>query len=69
MESQDKHNFEFLLEMDEEILNRWLASVPERYLDYVEDLLTSAEDRIDKFIMDNSAFKEANAAINKIMSL
>jgi hypothetical protein len=69
MESQDKDNFEFLLAMDEEVLYRWLASVPERYLDYIENLLTNAEDRVDTFIMDNSALKEANQIIDKIKSL
>jgi hypothetical protein len=58
MASQDKDNFEFLLAMDEEVLYRWLASVPERYLDYIEELLTVTEDRVDKFVMDNCSLKE-----------
>jgi hypothetical protein len=69
MASQDKDNFEFLLAMDEEVLYRWLASVPERYLDYIEELLTVTEDRVDKFVMDNCSLKEANSVINKIKLL
>lgn len=69
MASQDKDNFEFLLAMDEEVLYRWLASVPERYLDYIEELLTLSEDRVDKFVMDNSSLKEANSVIDKIKLL
>lgn len=69
MASQDKDNFEFLLAMDEEVLYRWLASVPERYLDYIEELLTVSEDRVDKFVMDNSSLKEANSVIDKIKLL
>lgn len=55
--------------MDEEVLYRWLASVPERYLDYIEELLTVSEDRVDKFVMDNSSLKEANSVIDKIKLL
>lgn len=66
MESQDENNFDFLITMGEAELYRWLASIPEEYLDYIEELLEKVEDRLDKFLLDNSSFKEANALIEKV---
>lgn len=66
MESQDENNFELLLTMGEADLYKWLASIPEEYLDYIEELLERVEDRLDAFLLDNSTLKEAKELIEKI---
>ena len=66
MESQDENNFELLLTMGEAELCRWLANIPEEYLDYIEELLDRVEDRLDAFLLDNSTLKEARELIEKI---
>lgn len=69
MEGQDENNFEFLLSMEEDILYRWLATIPEEYLDYIETLLDNVEDRLDKIVMDTCSFKEVNEIIKHIKTL
>lgn len=66
MESQDENNFELLLTMGEADLYRWLANIPEEYLEYIEELLDRVEDRLDSFLLDNSTLKEAKELIEKI---
>lgn len=55
--------------MEEDILYRWLATIPEEYLDYIETLLDNVEDRLDKIVMDTCSFKEVNEIIEHIKTL
>lgn len=52
--------------MGEAELCRWLANIPEEYLDYIEELLDRVEDRLDSFLLDNSTLKEAKELIEKV---
>ena len=68
MEPQHEQSLKLILQKNKPEFTRWLESLSEEELSYVEWLLQKADDTLDELLLEKYDLVEANNVIKNIMN-
>lgn len=67
MEQQHEKNLKAILRKSTEDFKKWVESLSDEELTYVEWLLAKSEDTLDELLLDQSQLKDANEVLKRFM--
>lgn len=67
MEQQHEKNLKAILRKSTEDFKKWVESLTDEELTYVEWLLEKSEETLDEILIEQSQLKEANEIIERLM--
>lgn len=68
MEQEHEKNLKAILKKSQVDFQKWVESLSEEELTYVEWLLEKTDETLDEMLMKQSNLKEANDVIDRIMA-
>lgn len=66
MEAAHKHNLRAIMAMEETEFDRWVATLSEEKLSYVEWLIESAYEVLDEALLQQSGLQEAKEILTQV---
>jgi len=65
MEIRHQKNLRYVLSMEEDTLEEWVASLPEDAFDYLEWLIEETEFLLDEVMLETTGLREADQIISR----
>ena len=66
MEIRHQKNLRYVLSMEEDALEEWVASLPEDAFDYLEWLIEETEFLLDEVMLETTGLREADQIISRV---